>query len=79
MPKFTEKIVVAAMKLGMKIAGADVSQEEAVQALGRNIRLLVSITEPLHCRNAARGRDHIRKGSDMHGPPLPLCDQCHIP
>ena len=26
MPKFTEKIVVAAMKLGMKIAGADVAQ-----------------------------------------------------
>ena len=34
MPKFTEKIVVAAMKLGMKIAGADVSQEEALEALG---------------------------------------------
>ncbi len=34
MPKFTEKIVVAAMKLGMKIAGADVSQEEAAEALG---------------------------------------------
>ena len=34
MPKFTEKIVVAAMKLGMKIIGSDVSQDEAVQALG---------------------------------------------
>lgn len=34
MSKFTEKIVVGAMKLGMKIIGADVSQEEAVQALG---------------------------------------------
>lgn len=34
MPKFTEKIVVAAMKLGMKIAGADVSQDEALEALG---------------------------------------------
>ncbi|MBR5191287.1 MAG: glycoside hydrolase family 3 C-terminal domain-containing protein, partial [Clostridia bacterium] len=34
MSKFTEKIVVGAMKLGMKIAGADVSQEEALEALG---------------------------------------------
>ncbi len=34
MPKFTEKIVVAIMKLGMKIAGQDVSQEEALEALG---------------------------------------------
>ncbi len=34
MPKFTEKIVVAAMKFGMKISGADVSQEEAIQVLG---------------------------------------------
>ncbi len=34
MAKFTEKIVVGAMKLGMKIIGADVSQEEAVQVLG---------------------------------------------
>lgn len=40
MPKFTEKIVVAAMKLGMKIAGADVSQEEALEALGE-----VSVTD----------------------------------
>lgn len=54
-------------------------REEAVQALGRNIRLLVSITEPLHCRNAARARDRIRKGSDTHGPPLPLRNQCHTP
>ena len=34
MSKFTEKIVVGVMKLGMKIAGADVSQEEALEALG---------------------------------------------
>ena len=34
MSKLSEKIVVGAMKLGMKIAGADVSQEEAAQALG---------------------------------------------
>ncbi len=34
MPKFFEKIVVGAMKLGMKISGADVSQEEALEALG---------------------------------------------
>ncbi len=34
MSKFTEKIVVGVMKLGMKISGADVSQEEAMQALG---------------------------------------------
>ncbi len=34
MSDFKEKIVVGAMKLGMKIIGADVSQEEAVQALG---------------------------------------------
>ena len=34
MSKFTEKIVVGAMKLGMKIIGADVSQEEALEALG---------------------------------------------
>lgn len=38
-------------------------REEAVQAPGRNIRLLVSVTEPLHCRNAARARDRVRKGS----------------
>lgn len=35
MSKFTEKIVVKAMKLGMKIIGSDVSQEEAVAALGK--------------------------------------------
>ena len=40
MSKFTEKIVVGVMKLGMKIAGADVSQEEAFEALGE-----VTITE----------------------------------
>ena len=34
MSKFTEKIVVGAMKLGMKIIGADVSQDEALEALG---------------------------------------------
>lgn len=34
MSKFTEKIVVGVMKLGMKITGADVSQEEALEALG---------------------------------------------
>ncbi|MBR5320887.1 MAG: hypothetical protein IKU41_03505, partial [Clostridia bacterium] len=34
MSKFTEKIVVGVMKLGMKIAGVDVSQEEALEALG---------------------------------------------
>ncbi len=34
MSDFKEKIVVAAMKLGMKVIGADVSQEEALQALG---------------------------------------------
>ena len=34
MAKFTEKIVVGAMKLGMKIIGADVSQDEALKALG---------------------------------------------
>ncbi len=34
MSKFTEKIVVSAMKLGMKIIGSDVSQDEALQALG---------------------------------------------
>ena len=50
MPKFTEKIVVAAMKLGMKIAGADVSQEEALEALGE-----VTITDgmPEVLRDAA--------------------------
>lgn len=54
-------------------------REEAVQALGGNIRLLVSVTEPLHCRNAARARDRVRKGSHTRGPPLPLRDQCHTP
>ncbi len=34
MSKFTEKIVVGIMKLGMKISGADVSQDEAMEALG---------------------------------------------
>ena len=34
MAKFTEKLVVAAMKLGMKIIGSDVSQDEALEALG---------------------------------------------
>ncbi len=50
MSKFTEKIVVGAMKLGMKIAGADVSQEEAVEALGE-----VTITDgmPQILREAA--------------------------
>ncbi len=34
MSKLSEKIVVAVMKLGMKISGQDVSQEEALEALG---------------------------------------------
>ncbi len=34
MSKFTEKIVVGVMKLGMKLSGADVSQDEAMEALG---------------------------------------------
>ncbi|MBR5246074.1 MAG: glycoside hydrolase family 3 C-terminal domain-containing protein [Clostridia bacterium] len=50
MSKFTEKIVVGVMKLGMKIAGADVSQEEALEALGE-----VTITDgmPKVLREAA--------------------------
>lgn len=53
------------------------SRKEAVQALGRNVGLLVSTTEPLHRRNAERGRDLVRKGSDTQGsisrrnPPAP--------
>ncbi len=34
MSKITEKIIVGAMKLGMKLSGADVSQAEALEALG---------------------------------------------
>lgn len=34
MSKFTEKIVVSVMKLGMKIGGMDVSQDEALATLG---------------------------------------------
>lgn len=41
-------------------------RKEAVQALGRNVGLLVGIAEPLHGRNAVRRRDPVRKGTDRH-------------
>ena len=34
MSKLTEKIIVSVMKLGMKLTGTDVSQQEALEALG---------------------------------------------